>query len=245
MVSLMFDWDLDAAERGFKRAMELSPGHIQGASWYHLFYLGFLSGRWNEAFEGLLALEKREPLSAYIASVLSIGHSAEGRDPAQALHWATRALELDPIAFNPLWARQLALAINGDLSKAIEAGDFALAMSGRAPLALPPLAVALVENGEMDHARSVYEEMRSRSRRDVFAPTGMAAVAAALGDNEAAIEFAREAFRRHDPQLPIISTSFRYGQYLRALPEFQEIVKTLKLPGWNPARAGDLRTGRS
>ena len=73
----------------------------------------------------------------------------------------------------------------------------------------------------------------------------MAAVAAAIGDNEAAVELAREAFRRHDPQLPIFSTSFRNTQYLRALPEFQALLETLKLPGWNAARAGELRTGHS
>ena len=245
MVSLLFDWDFEAAERGFKRAMELNLGHIQGAGWYYLFYLGFFSARWNEAFEGMLALEKREPLSGYIASILSIGHSAEGRNPTQALYWAMRALELEPSAFLSLWARQLALDINCEWSKAIEAGDFALAMSGRAPLALPPLAATLVENGELDHARSVYEEMRSRSRREPIAPTGMAAVAAAIGDNDAAIELAREAFRRHDPQLPIFSRTFRYAQYLHALPQFQEIVRTLKLPGWHAPRAGELRTGRS
>jgi len=229
MVSLLFDWDFEAAERGFKRAMELNPGYIQGAGWYYLHYLGFVSARWDEAFEGMLGLEKREPLSGYIAAILSIGHSAGG-DPDQAMRWAKRALELEPDAFLSLWAPQLAFYRKQEWSKAIEAGDLALAMSGRAPLALPTLALSLIENGQLEEARSVYQEMRSRSRREPIAPTGMAMVAAAIGDKEAAIELAREAFRRHDPQLPIFARVWRQPLQLRALPEFQEILAALKLP---------------
>jgi pentatricopeptide repeat protein len=146
------------------------------------------------------------------------------------MRWAKRALELEPDAFLSLWAPQLAFYRNQEWSKAIEAGDLALAMSGRAPLALPTLALSLIENGQLEEARSVYQEMRSRSRREPIAPTGMAMVAAAIGDKEAAIELAREAFRRHDPQLPIFARVWRQPLQLRALPEFQEILAALKLP---------------
>jgi serine/threonine-protein kinase len=229
MVSLLFDWDFEAAERGFKRAMDLNPGYIQGVAWYYQHYLGFACARWDEAFEGLLALEKREPLSAYIAAILSIGHSAGG-DPGEAMRWANRALELEPNAFLSLWAPQVAFYRQQNWSKAIEAGDIALQMSGRAPLALPTLALSLIENGQLEEARAVYDEMQSRSRRETIAPTGRAMVAAALGENEAAIAHAREAFRRHDPLLVIFSRVWRQPRQLHALPEFQEILAALKLP---------------
>jgi serine/threonine-protein kinase len=230
MVSLVFDWDFDAAERGFKKALELNPGYIQGAGWYYLFYLGFASNRWDEALDGLRKLEKREPLSAYIAGILATGGSAGGADPDEALRWAQRALELEPNSFLSLWARQLACYRNQDWAKSIEAGDIALAMSGRSALALPTLALSLIENGQIEDARGVYEEMRSRSRREPMPPTGMAIVAAALGENEAAIAFARDAYRLHDPHLPIFGRAWRQAEQLHALPEFQEILSALKLP---------------
>ena len=245
MVSLLFDWDFDAAERGFKRSLELNPGYIQGAGWYYLHYLGFISTRWDESFEGMLMLEKREPLSGYIAAILSIGHSSDGRYPAQAMRWAERALELEPHAFLSLWARSLAFYCMGDWGKAIETGDHALAMSGRAALALPTVALAHVDNGQCEEARSSYDEMRSRSRREPIAPTELAMVAAALGDNVAAIEFAREAFRRRDPQLPIFARSWPGSRYLRALPEFLQIIGALNPPGWRPASGAELPTQRS
>jgi eukaryotic-like serine/threonine-protein kinase len=230
MVSLLFDWDFDAAEQGFKRAMELNPGYSQGAGWYYLFYVGFASNRWDEALEGLRNLEKREPLSGYIAGILATGGSAGGADPDEALRWAERALELEPNSFLSLWARQLAYYRKEDWAKSIESGDVALAMSGRSALALPTLALSLIENGQIQDARGVYEEMRSRSRREPMPPTGMAIVAAALGENEAAIAFARDAYQLHDPHLPIFGRAWRQAEQLRALPEFQEILSALKLP---------------
>jgi serine/threonine-protein kinase len=231
MVSLLFDWDFEAAERGFLRALELNPGYIRGACWYYHQYLGFACARWDEALEGLLALEKREPLSAFIAGILSVGHSVGG-DPNEAMRWANRALELDRTAFLSVWAPELAYYRQENWAKAIEAGDIALQMSGRAMLALPTLAVALIENGQLEEARAVYDEMRSRSRREPIAPMGMAIVAAALGDNNAAIEHARDAFRRHDPQLVICSRAWRQARQLHALPEFREILTAMKLPGF-------------
>lgn len=230
IVSLLFDWDFEAAERGFKRAMDLNPGYIQSVGWYYEHYVGFACARWDEAFEGLLALERLEPLSAYIAAVLSIGHSAGG-DPGEAMRWANRAAELEPNAFLSLWAPQLAFYRQQNWSKAIEAGDAVLQMSGRASLALPTLALSLIENGQPEEARAVYDEMQSRSRREPIAPTARAMVAAALGEHEAAIAHAREAYRRHDPQLVIFSRVWRQADQLRALPEFQEILNAVKLPG--------------
>ena len=97
MVSLLFDWDFEAAERGFKRAMELNPGYIQGAGWYCFQYLGFAALRWEEAIEGLLELQQREPQSGYIAAVLANSYSSvSGGDPEQAVRWADKAVELDP-----------------------------------------------------------------------------------------------------------------------------------------------------
>jgi pentatricopeptide repeat protein len=103
-------------------------------------------------------------------------------------------------------------------------------MSGRSALALPTLALSLIESGQIEDARGVYDEMRSRSRREPMPPTGMAIVAAALGENEAAIAFARDAYRLHDPHLPIFGRAWRQAEQLHALPEFQEILSALKLP---------------
>ena len=116
--------------RSFKRALELNPGYVQGAAWYHLFYEGFACGRWDEALRGLREVQERDQLSGYAAGVIGIGYAAAagsmtpsaikaplGSDAgpvavretfgASTLEWAEKALALDPDAFLAVWSRQL------------------------------------------------------------------------------------------------------------------------------------------
>src|SRR5262249_17047262 len=60
-----YEWDWPAAEQSFKRALELNPGYVQGAAWYHLYYQGAACGRWDEALGGLHKVQERDQLSGY------------------------------------------------------------------------------------------------------------------------------------------------------------------------------------
>ena len=148
MARLMYDYDFPAAERGFKLALELNPAYVQGAAWYYFFHLGFACQCWEESQSKLLMLQAVEPLSGYIASILSFSYAADEK-PREALEWSARALELEPGAFIGLWARQLALHANGDWTAAIDAAEPSLAASGRSPLVLHTLASSHIEKGEM------------------------------------------------------------------------------------------------
>jgi len=230
MVRLMYDYDFRAAERGFKRALELNPAYVQGAAWYYFFYLGFACQRWEEAQSSLLTLQAVEPLSSYIASILAFSYAADAK-PREAMAWSARALELEPAAFIGLWARQLALHANGDWKAAIDAAEPSLGASGRSPLVLHTLASSHIENGEMESACAVYEEMRARAKREPMSPIGLAVVAAAVGDRAQAIEYARDAVQRHDPQLLVYARCWPQSRDLRAMPEFQEMLMPLGFPG--------------
>ena len=55
-------------------------------------------------------------------------------------------------------------------------------------------------------------------------------MAAALGENDAAIAYAREAVRRHDPLLVVFSVCARGKEPFCALPEVQELSAEVRLP---------------
>jgi tetratricopeptide (TPR) repeat protein len=229
MVSLMYDWDFAAAERGFKRALTLNPSYVQGAAWYYFFYLGLACQRWEESQAGLLAVQAVEPLSGYIAAILTFSYAASGKAD-EALVWSSRALELEPGAFLSMWARQLALHASGDWTAAIEAAEPSLVTSGRNPLVLQTLALSYVDAGDMETAIAGSEEMRARAKREPMSPIGLAVVAAAVGDRACAVEYARDAIRRHDPQFLVYARCWPQSRMLRAMPEFQELIIPLELP---------------
>jgi len=74
--------------------------------------------------------------------------------------------------------------------------------------------------------------MRLRSRREYVSPMCLALLAAALGERDVAVVSAREAHSRHDPILSFWALAGPGGQFLRAIPEFQEILVAIKIPGW-------------
>ncbi len=237
MVHLLFDWDWDAAERTFKRSLELNPGYIQAGAWYAVFYLGFASARWKEALDILLEFQNRDSLSGYVNSVIAVAHSVAG-DPDLAVKAANRAFELEPDAFLSLWVRQLAWYRKHDWDKSIEMGEIALAASGRQPLSMMHFGHALAERGDLDAARAIYDEMRARTHREAIMRVPLGTLAAHLGDRDASVGHFREAHERRDPQVPIFLLEWEQSRAARALPEVRAMLREIRLPGWKPGAAG-------
>src|SRR4029079_14062235 len=130
-----------------------------------------------------------------------------------ALRWSARAIELDGQAFLSMRTRMLALAAKKEWRKSIEAGERVMAAWGRPSLAMIGFATIHVEAGDVDGARALYDEMRSRSRREHFPPMGLAIVAAAVGESEAAMAYLDEAIRRRDPQVPLFARAWQMGRF--------------------------------
>jgi len=246
-VEFLFEWKWESARRSFARAHELNPGYIQGAAWYHLFYQGLGCNQWDEAKRGLEQVQQRDPLSGYAAGVLALAHAASSTNtstpnPARAriaIDWSDRARELDPDAFFTIWVRELATQAMGDWPVAIEAANAAVAASGRQVLPLQILGLVLSLSGDKLGATSVYDELRSRSVREHVAPMSLAVLGAHIGERDAAVAYAREAARRHDPLLVLLTTNWIASDALRNIPEFQRILEEIRLPGWVSMAAAD------
>ena len=112
------------------------------------------------------------------------------------------------------------------------AAAISLASSGRQVLPLTILGLSLAQAGDRAGARAIYDEMRSRAVREYVSPTCLAMTVAALGDDDAAIGYALEAMRRHDPQLFTFARASTWGEQLRALPAVRELFAEMRLPGW-------------
>jgi len=69
LVAALFDFDRDAAERGFKRALSLRPSDGLARLW-HAIHLNAM-GRFNEAFSELEQARKIDPLSVSINTYIA------------------------------------------------------------------------------------------------------------------------------------------------------------------------------
>jgi serine/threonine protein kinase/tetratricopeptide (TPR) repeat protein len=231
MVHLLYDWDFGAAKREFDATLELNPHFLQGVGWYHFWDRGVARGLWHDATRGLLELQRREPLSAYVASITALAYVIGKGDQDEAMRWCARAKEVETDrSFITAWTEVLAHYYKKDFHTAIDLSDALLAASGRHPMAMATFAPLLVDAGQIDDARAIYDEMRSRARREPMPPANLALAAAALGERNAALEHVREGIRVRDPDLLIRSAPWPESTALLKMPEVRAIFAELGFP---------------
>ena len=159
--------DLDGAERGYREALTVHPGHPMA-----MHYLGvahYQRDRIDEALALLRSAVDAQPNEAEFHNNLGLALAAAGRND-EAIAAYRRALELSPthaIAFSNLG---LALQLENRLPEAIDAFRSAVSLSPDFPQAHWNLGLALLANQEFAEGWREYEwrfrapELAHRSR---------------------------------------------------------------------------------
>jgi eukaryotic-like serine/threonine-protein kinase len=230
LYSLLFDWNWEAVERAFVRSLELNPGYTQCSAWYQMFYRGFVCGEYRSAAAALAESLSHDQQSGYGAAMVAQLH-AFARETAAADGWATRAEELAPTTFFTPWTRQLAAIAADDWPRAVLAGGEALAISGRLPIPLAFLGISLLESGDQAGARMIYDELNVRANREPVSPAILAALSAALDEDDAAAEWCRIGLQRREPAFVPFFRPFPGTRKLHELPAHRRLVGSLGLPG--------------
>lgn len=227
--TLLYELDLDLAEREFRRALELNPNYPQASAWYGLFLLQWMSGRHEEAHAVLSRHYQIDPLSGYAHVILAFSAFDTGR-AAEAVKLARRGVELDPNSYLAQWCLTCALYCDGKYEEAAAEGDRGLIMAGRHAWTLSGLVSIYAAWGKTDEARALYLEMEARSAREYVQPAMLAPAAAAAGDMDRAIVVAQRALDERDPMFVMLARSWPFYDRLRTDPRFTEIVGKLKFP---------------
>ena len=142
--ALLFESQWATAERSFKHALQLNPGYAQASAWYHLFYRGFVCGgvgrvRWSISSRRTTSIHgprttPRSWRSAMRASTARIRRWRSGSSAPRS--WTrTRCLTV--------WCRQLAMNSLRDYERGVEAGQNAIAATGRRIFPLLQLGLLL------------------------------------------------------------------------------------------------------
>jgi TolB-like protein/DNA-binding winged helix-turn-helix (wHTH) protein/Flp pilus assembly protein TadD len=135
----VFDWDLDGAEREFRRALELNPSYATAHQWYasHLV----VRGRNDEAIAEMRKAESLDPLSliisADLADFLIIAGSYD-----ESIRESRKTIELDPnfaLAHNQLGQAFLQKQMRDEAIAELQAG---VRLSGGSPTIMANLARA-------------------------------------------------------------------------------------------------------
>ena len=230
--TMLYDLDYDLAEREFLRALELNPNYLQARAWYALFLLQWISARHAEAREEVERMLEADPLSGYANVIACFSCISSGRI-SEAVEYGRLGVELDNKSYLALWSYSAALSCDEQYEEALVVAERALAISGRHSWAMMTLASIYAASGNPDKARAVFRELDARSTSEYIQPAMLTTTAAAAGEIDRAITFAKQALDDKDPLFVVLVRTWPDYDNIRTDSRFLEIVSQLGLPGWH------------
>jgi eukaryotic-like serine/threonine-protein kinase len=190
-----YDWDLKAAERSARRALELAPGSTDALR--ACGNVAYVIGDFAEAERYLLRAAAQDPLSPAIFGLLGMLYHAMSRhdDAERALR---KALELSPqqIRFHHLLA--FVLSDQGRHAEAVAEAEAEPAEWAR----LTGLAIALERAGRRDEAERALRELEAKHAVD--SGFQIAACHAVRGDVEASYAWLERGIAERDPGMILV-----------------------------------------
>jgi adenylate cyclase len=226
IIALLHDRDLKATEKEFKLALEINPNHSQARAWYGMFYLAFTRGDFEAGIEQFRLAIENDPLSSYLHSCLALTLSTADKFE-ESIAPAEYAVKLDWASLIARYSLGYCYLRSGNLEKALQECLIALKMSNRHAWILHLIALIYLKMNQRDEALKIYQEMKERYQNHYLPPSNLAIVAAALGENEFALELAHTCLDIIDPYFIFIVRSLKDSEALRNINGFDKIEERL------------------
>jgi DNA-binding SARP family transcriptional activator/alkylated DNA nucleotide flippase Atl1 len=226
LTHLYYDWDWRAAEREFRKAIELNANYATAHHWYHEYLTAL--GRFDEQLAQILRAEELDPLSLIINTDVGWGlYYARKYD--RAVEQLRRTLELDsnfPVAHLML---ALAYAQQHCLDDALASVERSLQLSSDDPLILAVGALGYIHAlaGRTREARQVIQRLH-KSKVRYASDYCQALVFAGLGEAGAAIHSLERAFELRYDRLIYLKVEPIFDP-LRNEPAFGALIRRLGL----------------
>ncbi len=212
-----------AAEKEFRRAIELNPNYATAHHWYaeHLMW----RGRFDEALQESERARQLDPLSLIIAAdngaILYFSRRYDG-----AIEKFRSVQEMDPD-----FARAHVIR-----AAYVEKGMFAEALADldahgpvvNAPWYWATLAGIYGRSGHQIQAHRAVDKLLRLNRRKLIDPKVIADAYAGVGDKDQAIAWLNKAYAQHSNELVSLKVAPGYD-LLRSDPRFQDLMRRVRL----------------
>lgn len=228
VLSLLYDRKWDAAEREFKKALEINPAYTQARIWYGILYLVGIRKKFDEGREQVRLATENDPLSAYAHSGRAITVSTTDLFE-EGIKEANYGNMLDSESYLSHYALGCCYHWSGNLNEAIKEFEISLRISNQHPWSLYALLLAHQKNHQKDIALKLYQDLEERYNTGYLSPTVLAIACAALGKDERALKLAHIACDISDPYLIEVCVNYKDGDTLRSIPGYEQILKRLGL----------------
>lgn len=224
---VIYDWNWVEGERSFKRAIELDPNNSAAHFRYGQIYL-IPAGRLEEGIAEIKRGLDLESLDMNMGGTLAWAYLAAGQND-KALEQARKAYDLEPSHPIGRWILGQAYNQKGMYAEAIALNEQWLQTDPTNQFALREAGIAYAKSGRRDKAGEMISRFIKIAETQYVPACRVAAIHAALGDDDKALEELGKAFEARDWEL-FRSNADVYWFPLKDNPRFMELVKRLNLP---------------
>src|SRR5437667_1244136 len=224
-VQFAYDWDWAAAERSYRRALELNPGYATGHHWYSFVLL--VTGQADQALvEAHTALEL-DPSSLSIRRGLGWLYYYTRRYESAVYH-LRRAIAMNPTSEDTYRILGLVLTQQGAYDEAERAFREAITLSPELSYAPAGAAHVLALRGRRREAEALLAQLEARARDHYVSPVAFCIVHLGLRNTDQVFTWLERAYQdrrgwlaylKVDPMLDVVEDD----------PRFAEFVKRMKL----------------
>ncbi len=224
LLSSDFDWDWNAADREFNRAIALAPSYSCAHEDRAMFLA--LMGRRAEALAEIKQIDQ-----------LDYGSSAAGsesfayfelRDYAALIDASRRGLLFDPNSSFQHYMLGVGYEGTGKLAEAISEYKRASEMSQDIQSAVA-LAHVYTASGEKGEAQKILRDLEHKAKQSSASPYAMATIYAGLGESDKAFASLEEAYTKRSLGFPSWLQSDSVLDGLRPDPRFQNLLDRMGL----------------
>lgn len=225
-VKRRYDLDWDAAEKEYRRALELDPNYAMAHHWYG--YDMMCLARYDEAIQMIQRAHELDPLSLVINRNLGqayyrSGQYERGREILQRMlaknpNFSYLQYHLGNIQFQQGRYEEALVLFQREKKNA----------RGWALHIQPWIGMAYAKLGREDEARTILSDLVSTSQQSHVPPTPVAALYFVLGDVDEGFKWLEKACDEYDTWVRLMKTDTVFDT-VREDPRFLEILKKLGL----------------
>ena len=225
-VTFFYEWNWPAAEKEYKRAIELNPNYAD----VRIFYSQFLDAmrRSQEATAQIKRALELDPLNPYAQATFG-DILWDSRQYDEAIAQFRKTLALQPDAVGALDWLSCAYHRKGMYREALAATKKLYAVYGH-PEVVEALDRGYTQGGHSAAMRLAAQTLASRSRQTYVPPVWIAELYTNAGEKDQALEWLEKAYEQHEGgDFLSLGVDPRWDP-LRSDPRFQALLRRTNFP---------------